>query len=250
VTSQNPDDGQPLVSHLIELRSRLLRMILWVLAIFLCLFYFSNDIYSLVSQPLQALLPESSSMIATDVASPFLAPFKLTMVVSVLLAMPALLYQIWAFIAPGLYQREKRVVLPLMCASVVLFYSGILFAYFVVFPLIFGFFTAVGPEEIQVMTDISSYLDFVLTLFFAFGFAFQIPIAVVLLCWIGITDADSLAAKRPYIIVGCFVIGMLLTPPDVLSQTLLAVPMWMLFELGVVFGRLAAKSRDSGEETS
>ncbi|MFA5631666.1 MAG: twin-arginine translocase subunit TatC [Porticoccaceae bacterium] len=250
MTSQNPDDGQPLVSHLIELRSRLLRMILWVLAIFLCLFYFSNDIYSLVSQPLQALLPESSSMIATDVASPFLAPFKLTMVVSVLLAMPALLYQIWAFIAPGLYQREKRVVLPLMCASVVLFYSGILFAYFVVFPLIFGFFTAVGPEEIQVMTDISSYLDFVLTLFFAFGFAFQIPIAVVLLCWIGITDADSLAAKRPYIIVGCFVIGMLLTPPDVLSQTLLAVPMWMLFELGVVFGRLAAKSRDSGEETS
>jgi len=250
VTSQNPDDGQPLVSHLIELRSRLLRMILWVLAIFLGLFYFSNDIYSLASQPLQALLPENSSMIATEVASPFLAPFKLTLVVSVLLAMPALLYQIWAFIAPGLYQREKRVVLPLMCASIVLFYSGILFAYFVVFPLIFGFFTAVGPEEIQVMTDISSYLDFVLTLFFAFGFAFQIPVAVVLLCWIGITDADSLAAKRPYIIVGCFVVGMLLTPPDVLSQALLAVPMWMLFELGVVFGRLVAKSRDSGEETS
>ena len=250
MTSQNPDDGQPLVSHLIELRSRLLRMILWVLAIFLGLFYFSNDIYSLASQPLQALLPENSSMIATEVASPFLAPFKLTLVVSVLLAMPALLYQIWAFIAPGLYQREKRVVLPLMCASIVLFYSGILFAYFVVFPLIFGFFTAVGPEEIQVMTDISSYLDFVLTLFFAFGFAFQIPVAVVLLCWIGITDADSLAAKRPYIIVGCFVVGMLLTPPDVLSQALLAVPMWMLFELGVVFGRLVAKSRDSGEETS
>jgi len=248
VTSQNPDDGQPLVSHLIELRSRLLRMILWVLGIFLCLFYFSNDIYSLVSQPLQALLPENSSMIATDVASPFFAPFKLTMVVAVLLAMPALLYQIWAFIAPGLYQREKRVVLPLMCSSVLLFYSGVLFAYFVVFPIIFGFFTAVGPEDIQVMTDITSYLDFVLTLFFAFGFAFQIPVAVVLLCWIGITDADSLAAKRPYIVVGCFVVGMLLTPPDVFSQALLAVPMWMLFELGVVFGRLAAKSRGSGEE--
>lgn len=248
MTNQNPHEGQPLVSHLIELRSRLLRMILWVLAIFLCLFYFSNDIYSLVSRPLQALLPESSSMIATDVASPFLAPFKLTIVVSVLLAMPALLYQVWAFVAPGLYQREKRVALPLMCASVVLFYSGILFAYFVVFPLIFGFFTAVGPEEIQVMTDISSYLDFVLTLFFAFGFAFQIPVAVVLLCWIGVTDADSLAAKRPYIIVGCFVVGMLLTPPDVLSQALLAVPMWMLFEAGVVFGRLAAKSRYSREE--
>lgn len=235
--SPEQDQKQPLVSHLIELRSRLIRMFLWVGACFLCLFYFSNDIYTIVSKPLQALLPENTSMIATDVASPFFAPFKLTFVVALLATMPAILYQVWAFIAPGLYQREKRIILPLMCASVLLFYGGMAFAYFVVFPILFGFFTATGPEGVQMMTDISSYLDFVLKLFFAFGFAFQIPIAVVLLCWTGIASADSLAAKRPYIIVFCFVIGMLLTPPDIFSQTLLAVPMCLLFELGVFFGR-------------
>ncbi|MCK9503611.1 MAG: twin-arginine translocase subunit TatC [Porticoccaceae bacterium] len=241
---QDQDTSQPLLSHLIELRSRLLRICFWVLLVFLCLFYFSNDIYSIVSQPLKALLPESSSMIATDVASPFFAPFKLTLVVSVLLAMPIVLYQIWAFIAPGLYQRERRIAIPLLISSVSLFYAGMAFAYFVVFPILFGFFTATGPEDVKVMTDISSYLDFVLKLFFAFGIAFQIPIAVVILCWTGITTAERLAAKRPYVVVGCFVVGMLLTPPDIFSQTLLAVPMWLLFELGVICGRAVVKESD------
>jgi sec-independent protein translocase protein TatC len=241
------DNPQPLVSHLLELRSRLLRMFAAVMVIFACLFYFSNDIYDFVALPLQALLPESSSMIATDVASPFFAPFKLTLVVSALLAMPVILYQLWAFVAPGLYRREKRILMPLLSASVVLFYGGIAFAYFVVFPLVFGFFTAVGPASVQVMTDISSYLNFVLKLFFAFGFAFQIPIAVVLLCWTGISDADSLAAKRPYVVVGCFVVGMLLTPPDIISQSLLAVPMWLLFEMGILFGRLMARRTENAD---
>ena len=252
MTAEQPDteQGQPLISHLLELRTRLLRAILSVLVIFACLFYFSNQIYSFVSQPLQAMLPENSSMIATDVASPFFAPFKLTMVVSVLLAMPVILYQLWAFIAPGLYEREKRIVTPLIFSSVVLFYGGIAFAYYVVFPLLFGFFTAIGPEEVQVMTDISSYLDFVLKLFFAFGIAFQIPIAVVLLCWTGISSADSLTRKRPYVVVGCFVIGMLLTPPDIVSQSLLAGPMWLLFELGILFGRIVSRREESEQSPS
>jgi sec-independent protein translocase protein TatC len=222
-------------------------MIAGVLLVFLGLFYFANEIYTLVSQPLQDLLPENSSMIATDVASPFFAPFKLTMVVSVLIAMPVVLYQIWAFIAPGLYSKEKRVALPLLILSVLLFYGGIAFAYFVVFPILFGFFTAVGPEQVQVMTDINSYLDFVLKLFFAFGLAFQIPIAVILLCWTGVTSPEDLGAKRPYVVVGCFVFGMLLTPPDIFSQSLLAGPMWLLFEVGVLFGKLVAKRENPSE---
>jgi sec-independent protein translocase protein TatC len=244
VTTETPENDrqQPLVQHLIELRNRLLKMILAVLVIFLGLAYFSNEIYSLVSQPLQDLLPENSSMIATDVASPFFAPFKLTIVVATLLAMPVILFQAWAFVAPGLYQREKRIAMPLMVLSVVLFYGGIAFAYFVVFPILFGFFTAVGPEEVQVMTDISSYLDFVLKLFFAFGLAFQIPIAVILMCWTGVTTPKALAQKRPYVIVGCFVVGMLLTPPDIFSQALLAGPMWLLFEMGLWFGLLVRRS--------
>ncbi|KJS08688.1 MAG: twin-arginine protein translocation system subunit TatC [Gammaproteobacteria bacterium BRH_c0] len=238
--AENSDQEQPLFAHLIELRNRLMKIVLMVMFIFVCLFYFSNDIYSFVSEPLQALLPENSSMIATDVASPFFAPFKLTLMVSLLLAMPVVLFQVWGFIAPGLYSREKRFVLPLFISSVFLFYLGISFAYFVVFPLIFGFFTTVGPENVTVMTDISSYLDFVLKLFFAFGVAFEIPIAVVILCWMGIVSPASLADKRPYVVVGCFVVGMLLTPPDIISQSLLAIPMWLLFEVGIVFGRLVA----------
>lgn len=238
--AENSDQEQPLFAHLIELRNRLMKIVLMVMFIFVCLFYFSNDIYSFVSEPLQALLPENSSMIATDVASPFFAPFKLTLMVSLLLAMPVVLFQVWGFIAPGLYSREKRFVLPLFISSVFLFYLGISFAYFVVFPLIFGFFTTVGPENVTVMTDISSYLDFVLKLFFAFGVAFEIPIAVVILCWMGIVSPASLANKRPYVVVGCFVVGMLLTPPDIISQSLLALPMWLLFEVGIVFGRLVA----------
>ena len=245
--SPESSSSQPLIEHLLELRNRLLKIIASVLLVFLCLFYFSNQIYTLVSQPLQNLLPENSSMIATDVASPFFAPFKLTMVVALLLAMPMVLYQVWAFIAPGLYQKEKRVALPLLALSVLLFYSGIVFAYFVVFPILFGFFTAVGPEEVQVMTDISSYLDFVLKLFFAFGVAFQIPIAVIILCWTGISSPAQLATKRPYVVVGCFVVGMLLTPPDIFSQALLAGPMWLLFELGLLFGKLLKPDAEKAE---
>ena len=183
-------------------------------------------------------------MIATEVASPFLTPFKLTLVAAVFIAIPYILYQVWSFVAPGMYKHEKRFAIPLLVSSVALFYLGAAFAYYVVFPLIFAFFTSVGPEDITIMTDINSYLNFVLKLFFAFGIAFEIPIAAILLIWAGITTPDDLARKRPYIIVGCFVFGMLLTPPDVISQSLLAVPMWLLFELGVFFGRLIQRDED------
>ena len=232
------DSPQPLVTHLVELRDRLLRAVLSVLVVFICLFPFANDIYAFVSEPLRELLPQGSSMIATEVASPFLTPFKLTLVVALFVAIPYVLFQVWAFVAPGMYRKEKRIALPLLASSVLLFYSGAAFAYFVVFPLIFAFFTSVGPSDITVMTDINRYLDFVLKLFFAFGIAFEIPIAAVILILTGVTTPDKLASKRPWIIVGCFVAGMLLTPPDVISQSLLALPMWLLFELGILFGRI------------
>lgn len=244
MSEQEPLEEKPLVEHLIELRDRLLRALITVGVIFLCLFYFSNDIYQFVSEPLQKLLPENSSMIATEVASPFFAPFKLTLVVAVVLSMPVLLFQLWGFLAPGLYQREKRIVVPLFASSVLLFYAGMAFAYYVVFPLVFGFFTSIGPENVTVMTDISRYLDFVLKLFFAFGIAFEIPIATIILVWVGVTTPQRLASKRPYIIIGCFVAGMLLTPPDIISQTLLALPMWLLFECGVLFSRLVVKEEN------
>ncbi|MBU2967747.1 twin-arginine translocase subunit TatC [Amphritea sp. 2_MG-2023] len=245
----NPlDDEQPIVSHLVELRSRLMRALLAILILFLCLFYFANNLYEIVSAPLTALLPAGTSMIATDVTSPFFAPFKLTLVLSLFLAMPVILHQVWGFISPGLYKHEKRLAVPLLASSIVLFYSGIAFAYFVVFPLIFGFFTSVGPENVAVMTDISSYLNFVLKIFFAFGVVFEIPIATLLLVWSGITDVQSLRAKRAYVIVGCFVLGMLLTPPDVISQTLLAVPMWLLFELGIILAVVVKRKSPEVEE--
>lgn len=239
---ESTDQPMPLVAHLTELREKLLRAILAVLVIFLCLFPFSNDIYAFVSEPLRAILPDGNNMIATDVTTPFFTPFKLTLVAAILVALPYVLYQAWSFIAPGMYRHEKRLAIPLLASSVLLFYAGAAFAYFIVFPIIFGFFTSVAPEGVAIMTDINSYLDFVLKLFFAFGFAFEIPIAVVLLIWTGITTPEALAAKRRYVIVGCFVIGMILTPPDVFSQTLLAVPMWMLFEAGIYFGRWIKRS--------
>jgi len=228
---------QPLVAHLTELRDRLLRSILAVLLVFCALFSFANEIYSFVSQPLRALLPEGSTMIATEVASPFLTPFKLTLVASIFIAIPYVLYQVWSFIAPGMYKHEKRLAFPLLASSVVLFYAGAAFAYYVVFPLVFGFFTSVGPSDVTIMTDINRYLDFVLKLFLAFGLAFEIPIAAVIMIRTGMTTADDLARKRPYIVVGCFIMGMLLTPPDIISQSLLAIPMWILFEVGIWFGR-------------
>jgi len=232
------DQPLPLVTHLAELRDKLLRALLAVLIMFICLFPFANDIYTFVSEPLRAILPPGASMIATEVASPFFTPFKLTLVAAVFLAMPYVLYQVWSFIAPGMYRHEKKLAIPLLASSIVLFYAGTAFAYFVVFPLIFAFFTSVAPDDITIMTDINSYLDFVLKLFFAFGLAFEIPIAAVLLIWTGITTPEALAGKRAYIIVGCFVFGMLLTPPDIISQSLLAIPMWLLFEIGVYFGSL------------
>lgn len=237
-------DSQPFMAHLIEFRNRILRAVASVAVIFIGLFSFSNELYLYVSEPLRQYLPESSTMIATDVASPFLTPFKLTLVLSMFAAMPYILYQIWAFVAPGLYQREKKIVIPLFMSSVFLFYAGMAFAYYVVFPLVFMFFTSVGPEGIAIMTDIRSYLDFVLKLFFAFGISFEIPIAVVILSWMGAVDPDKLAKKRSYVFVCCFIFGMLLTPPDILSQTLLAIPMWLLFEVGILFGRLVRPKKE------
>jgi sec-independent protein translocase protein TatC len=242
-----PISEQPFVQHLIELRDRLLRVVLVVVLIFLGLFAFANDLYTFLAEPLLRHMPEGTSMIATEVASPFLTPFKLSLVLSVFIAVPFILYQAWGFIAPGLYQREQRLVFPLLFSSTLLFYAGMSFAYFVVFPLVFGFLTGVVPEGVAVMTDISRYLDFVLKMFFAFGLAFEVPIATILVVWSGMATAEDLAKKRPYIIVGAFVFGMLLTPPDMISQTLLALPMWILFELGLVFSRWYTKGKVSEE---
>ena len=254
IQSNNPqqpspgDADQPFISHLIELRDRLLRIVLVIAVIFLILMPFSNTLFSALSGPLTVHLPAGSSMIAIEVASPFLIPFKLTLVLAVFIAMPYLLYQVWAFIAPGLYRHERRLVMPLLASSTVLFYAGAAFAYYIVFPLVFAFFTSTAPDGVSVMTDISRYLDFVLTLFFAFGAAFEVPVVTVLLVWTGMVTQDDLRRKRPYIIVAAFVVGMLLTPPDIISQTLLAVPVWILFELGVVFsGWFLAMKKDDNE---
>ncbi len=242
------EEEQTLTSHLVELRRRLIHALLAILAIFLCLFYFANDLYTILSAPLTALLPEGTTMIATDVTSPFFAPFKLTIVLALFLSMPFILHQCWSFISPGLYRHEQRLAIPLLISSILLFYAGIAFAYFIVFPLLFGFFTSVGPENVAIMTDIGSYLNFVLKLFFAFGIVFEIPIATMLLIWSGITTAKALKSKRPFIIVGCFVVGMMLTPPDMISQSLLAVPMWLLFEAGILMSRFKGKNKVEEDE--
>jgi sec-independent protein translocase protein TatC len=238
------------VEHLVELRDRLLRVVLTVLGFVIVLSPFANKLYALLAEPLLRFLPEGTSMIATQVASPFLTPFKLIIVLSLFIAMPVVLYQVWAFVAPGLYKHERRLIFPLLITSSVLFYLGMAFAYFVVFPLMFRFFQAVAPQGVAIMTDITAYLDFVLKIFFAFGVAFEVPIATILLVWTGFTTPAALVAKRPYIIVGAFVLGMLLTPPDIISQTLLALPMWMLFELGVFFSKFYVGKRvgDAGED--
>lgn len=242
------DDTQPLITHLIELRKRLINSILAILVIFLALVYFANDIYQLVSAPLIRQMPVGATMIATDVASPFFTPIKLTFMVSIILSVPVILYQVWAFVAPALYKHERRLVMPLLVSSTLLFYIGMAFAYFVVFPLAFGFLTHAAPEGVQVSTDIRSYLDFVMALFIAFGVSFEVPVAIVLLCWMGVTTPDDLRKKRPYVLVGAFVVGMLLTPPDVFSQTLLAIPMYCLFEVGVFFARFYTGKRLTRDE--
>ena len=232
------------LEHLQELRSRLLKSMFVVMACFLSLIYFSNDIYLLLSEPLLNFLPSGSSMIATEVASPFLAPLKLTFFASLLISMPFFLNQIWKFIAPGMYKNEKSLSFLVMLSSLFLFYAGILFTYLLVLPLVFNFFTGVAPDGILIMTDISRYLDFVLSMMFAFSFAFEIPIFIFLLIWAGVTDSNSLRNKRPYVVIGCFAVGMLVTPPDVISQSLLAIPAWLLFELGIVMADLFVKKKE------
>lgn len=237
-----------LISHLVELRSRILKAGLAILAVFVCLVPFAQQIFSRVADPLMAQLPEGSTMIATQVASPFLTPFKTTLFVALFFAMPIVIYQAWAFVAPGLYLREKKFAVPLVLSSIVLFYCGIAFAYWVVFPLMFAFFTSVTPEGVSMMTDISSYLDFILTIFFAFGLAFEVPIATVMLVASGLMSAESLKNKRPYIFLGAFVFGMVLTPPDVISQTLLAVPIYLLYEAGIFMSRFVLKDKKTDDD--
>ena len=250
-TEKDSNDVElPLIAHLKELRDRLLRCLYAVIVMFLCLFYFANDIYALVAKPMRDVLPENTQMIAFEVASPFLAPFKLTLWVSFMLTMPIILYQIWSFIAPALYRKEKRIAIPLFISSVILFYTGLVFAYFVVFKLVFGFFISVVPDGIQIAPDINAYLSFALKIFFAFGAAFEIPVATVLLIWAGLISPENLANKRPYVFVCCFIFGMLLTPPDIISQVLLAVPMWLLFEIGVYFGRWVKPMEKDDESSS
>ncbi len=252
MTDQPETDQQELtlIDHLLELRSRVLRALVAVVAVIILLIPFARPLYSLFSAPLVSRLPEGSSMIAIDVASPFFAPFKLVMVLGLLLAMPFVLYQLWAFVAPGLYRHEQRLAKPLLAASLVLFYAGCAFAYFVVFPVIFTFFTAMAPEGIAVMTDINRYLDFILVLFLAFGLSFQVPIVIIVLVALGLVSPDGLGKARPYVIVGAFTVAMLVTPPDIISQTLLAVPVLLLYEAGIRLSRLLVKQGDesnSGE---
>lgn len=241
------DREQSFISHLLELRTRLLYMISGILVVFVALSPFSNPIYSTLAVPLTRHMPANSSMIAIDVLSPFLTPLKFTLILALFLTMPWVLYQVWAFVAPGLYQREKRMAIPVLLASTILFYCGMAFAYFFIMPIFFSFITTTAPEGVAVMTDINRYLDFVMTMFFAFGVAFEVPVATVVLALLGILSPEAMAAKRPYVIVGAFIIGMLLTPPDVISQTLLAVPMWMLFEVGILVSRLLLQRRGQAQ---
>lgn len=241
--------SQPFISHLVELRNRLLWAVGTVLVIFICLAPFASDLYEWFAKPVMANLPEGSTMISTEPHGPFFIPFKFAFAVAFALGIPVVLYQVWAFIAPGLYKSEKSIALPLVVSSTLLFYSGILFAYYVVFPIIFKFFSSVAPEGVAVMPDISSYMSFALKLFFAFGVAFEVPVATVLLSRMGVVSADSMAQKRPYIIVGAFVVGMLMTPPDIFSQVMLAVPVWLLFEVGLFFARKLERNQLESQET-
>lgn len=244
------DKELPFLEHLVELRGRLIKACLSVLVVLVCLLPFGRKLYEAVAAPLMARLPEGASMIAIDVASPFLTPFKLSLLVSIMVAIPYILYQAWAFVAPALFKHEKRLAKPLLFSSIVLFYLGCAFAYFVVFPLVFGFLAGITPEGVAMMTDISKYLDFVTTLFLAFGITFEVPIATIILVATGLTTPEKLSQYRPYVIVGAFALGMLLTPPDVISQTLLAIPMWLLFELGILLSRFLVKGRIEDQASS
>lgn len=250
-TNKEEDDlaEGTLLSHLVELRGRLIKIAASVIVLFAAFIPFAQEIFAVVSQPLIDVLP-GQQMIATAVASPLLTPFKLTFFVALFVAMPVILYQVWAFVAPGLYKKEKHFAFPLLASSILLFYAGVAFAYFVVFPLVFGFFTAVTPDGVEMMTDIAAYLDFITTIVLAFGIAFEVPIATVLIVWTGLTTPKKLGKARPYVFLMAFVVGMLLTPPDIISQTLLAVPVYLLFEAGIIMSRILAKKPAATEEVS
>lgn len=234
-----------LLSHLIELRSRLMKAAGSILVLFIPLAIVADYVYRIVAAPLTRQLPEQWSMIATKPASPFLTPFKTAFFAAVFLAMPIIIYQVWAFVAPGLYKREKKVALPLVLSSIFLFYAGAAFAYFVVFPIVFGFFVGTTPEDVAMMPDIGEYLSFVMVLFFVFGVAFEVPIAILMLVGAGIVSPGSLSSKRPYVLLGAFTVGMLVTPPDMISQTLLAIPMYLLYEIGILMARIMIRKRES-----
>ncbi|HET9112608.1 MAG TPA: twin-arginine translocase subunit TatC [Burkholderiales bacterium] len=236
------------ISHLIELRNRLLRAILSVVVVFLGLFHWANQLYSLLARPLLRALPKGGQLIATEVTAPFFVPLKVTMMAAFLIALPYILYQIWAFIAPGLYSHEKRLGVPLIIASVILFFCGMSFAYFLVFPIVFGFITGVAPVGVAVMTDISKYLDFVMTMFLAFGITFEVPVVVVLLVKAGLVSVAKLREVRPYVIVGAFIVGAIFTPPDVVSQTMLALPLWLLYEAGIIVASLVSRPAPAEDE--
>jgi sec-independent protein translocase protein TatC len=250
MTAAEDEKELTLVDHLIELRDRILKCLIAIVVLFLCLFMFANDIYTFVANPLIEALPEGSTMIAIDPTSPFFAPFKLTFYVSIAIAAPYILYQLWSFIAPGLYKNEKAVAVPLFISSVVLFYSGIAFARYVLFGIVFAFFIRVTPDGVANAPDISSFLSFAITIFFAFGLAFEVPIAVFVFIWAGLVEPESLKEKRPYVVVGCFVTAMLMTPPDPFTQSMLALPMWALFEVGIIAGTLIKKRQDEEESAS
>ena len=248
MTEENTDNEQSLISHLIELRTRILHTVICIFVVLLLLLPFANELYGFIASPLIAKLPQGSSMIATEVISPFFAPFKLAIFSAVFFSVPYILYQAWAFITPGLYSNEKKLILPLLFSSTLLFYSGILFAYYIVFPVLFAFLTQTAPEGIQVMTDINDYLNFIIKLFFAFGVSFEIPVATFLLIRSGFIEVKKLESNRPYIILAAFFAGMLLTPPDVISQILLAVPIWLLFESGLLIGKIYNKKQEGQQE--
>lgn len=250
--SQSPREPESLaegtlISHLLELRSRLLRAVVAVAIAFIPLAFFSDTLFSIVAHPLIEKLPEGTSIIATSVVAPFMTPLKLALVAALFVAMPYVLYQIWAFVAPGLYRHEKRFALPLFVSSVILFYVGVAFAYFVVFPLMFAFLTATTPEGVRMMTDMSSYLDFTLLLFFAFGVAFEMPVATVLLAATGLVKVESLKKNRGYVLLGIFVVAAFLTPPDAISQSFMAVPMYVLYELGILLAQYMIRQRPAAK---
>ncbi|TEU22145.1 MAG: twin-arginine translocase subunit TatC [Gammaproteobacteria bacterium] len=244
MTDQRTKKEMTFVQHLIELRDILLHSVIAILVIFIGLFPFANEVYGFIAAPIINVLPQGSNIIAIGVISPFLTPLKMALIMAVYLAMPYLLYQIWKFIAPALYKHEKQMIMPLVVSSTILFYAGLLFSFYIVFPVIFGFLSSVGPSIVDFTPDIQYYLDFVLKVSFAFGVAFEVPIATILLIMFGVTTVENLKKNRPYVVIGAFVLGMLLTPPDIISQTLIAIPMWLLFEAGLIFAPLFSRKKE------